>query len=103
MESKHTPTLLTVNRQILFGNTIGIQGINVYVDGMHIGSYTGEIDLNNDIEKRAAFSAKAVNCHDDLVKQLQDMYDFIIDRAYAAEDSDGMKSAAAILTKAGAV
>lgn len=48
----------------------------------------------------AAFIVKAVNCHDELVKELQDMYDFIIDRGYSDEESDGMIGAKLVLTKA---
>lgn len=35
-----------------------------------------------------------------LLHELKTMYDFIIDRGYSAEDSDGMKAAKAAINKA---
>lgn len=91
METKHTPTPWEIRP----AHDNQIQRANPPA-GM--GKAIAACAHNYDAE----FIVRAANCHDELVKQLQDMYDFIIDRDFADEESDGMKQAAAILAKAGA-
>lgn len=70
----HTPTIkLDITRQEIGPDRNGSIGRNVFVSGMHIGGYMGPIDLENDVEKKAAFIVKAVNCHDELVEALEEM------------------------------
>lgn len=62
-----------VKRETITG-TAGGQGHNVFVGTMHIGSYTGPIDLTNPVEAKALTISRAINrdhAFDGLVEALK--------------------------------
>jgi hypothetical protein len=58
MNDKHTPAPWEVTHQTI-EDYKGNKAHRVYVQDWHLGSYEGEIDLENEVEKRARLIAAA--------------------------------------------
>ena len=72
-KTQHTPWKITREELTDHRNN---KAYNVFVENIHVGGYTGPIDLNNRVEKRALQIITAVNEREWLIEALRGILPF---------------------------